>query len=113
MLTSEEVVAHFQEKLAIVVSMEDYDFFKHANAVSAIQIIIQQTGLELMKRLKAHERLDDIHSALLAMNQLLIEAMKIIPQMFMLMLASNGSSIGLLIFMTEHAMNPVVADEPS
>lgn len=113
MLTSEEVVASFQEKLAIVTDFSDYDFIKHANALSAVQIIIQQTSLELMRRLKACERLDDIYSALLAMNQLLIEAIKVIPTMFLSVITANGSSVGLLLFMVEHAMNPVVEDAPS
>ncbi|MCX6715075.1 MAG: hypothetical protein NTX72_04645 [Candidatus Uhrbacteria bacterium] len=113
MLTSEEVVAAFQEKLVIVTDFSDYDFLKHSNALSAVQIIIQQTSLELMKRLKAGERLDDIHSALVAMEQLLLEAIKIIPPMFLSVLTANGSSVGLLLFMVEHAMSPIVTDEPS
>lgn len=113
MLTSEEVVASFQEKLAIVTDFSDHDFFKHANALSAVQIIIQQTSLELMKRLKANERLDDIHSALVAMNQLLIDAIKVTPTMYLAVITANGSSVGLLLFMVEHAMSPIVTDEPS
>lgn len=113
MLTSDEVVAAFQEKLAIVTDFSDYDFLKHANALSAVQIIIQQTSLELMKRLKAGERLDDIHSALVVMDQLLLEAIKVIPTMFLSVLMANGSSVALLLFMVEHAMSPIITDEPS
>lgn len=113
MLTSEEVIASFQEKLMIVTDFSDYDFLKHSNALSAIQIIIQQTSLELMKRLKAGERLDDIHSALVAMDQLLLEAIKVIPTMFLSVLTANGSSVALLLFMVEHATCPVINDAPS
>lgn len=113
MLTSDEVVTTFRQKLAIVTEFADYDFFKHANALSAVQIIIQQTSLEFMRRLKANEPLHDIHAALSAMDQLLLEAIKVIPVMFVSVLMANVSSVSLLLFMVEHAMNPVVEDAPS
>lgn len=98
MLDVKILVRSFEDDLRSAANLSD--FFLSAHAQESLGVIIQQMSLEVMRRVKTGESLDELREALLIMDESLKKAILLVPEMLLLILLKNSSAINLLLFMT-------------
>lgn len=105
------LITQFEHELRTAADLTD--FFASAKAQSSLQIIVQHMSLEVMRRIKLNEPLDELVYALRIMNQCLTNVIKSVPDSIMPLVLTNGSAVTILLFMIERANSPPVLDQPS
>lgn len=105
------LITQFEHELRAAADLKD--FFASAKAQSSLQIIVQHMSLEVMRRIKANEPLDELVFALRVMNQCLTDIIRSVSDSVLPHVLTNGSAVMILLFMTEHANSPPVLDAPS
>lgn len=101
MLDIRILVRSFENDLKNAANLSD--FFLSAHAQESLRVLIQMMSMEVMRRVKTGESLDELSEAFTVMDQSLQKAISIVPEMLLPVLLKNLSNINLLLFMTTHA----------
>jgi len=106
-----QLVLQFEHELRVASDLTN--FFASANAQESLQIIIQQMGLEMLRRIRSNESLEELAAALRTIHCCLIKSIQTVPEPSLLFVLKNSASVSMLLFMVEHVQNPNVVDRPS